>query len=63
MVQSFGGYRTVANVGSIGTYVESSTLLVEAAPMNAEALEATLLVFTAICFWLLDRYVIGLNRL
>ena len=31
--------------------------------MSPEALEAALLVFTVICFWLLDRYVLGLTRL
>jgi hypothetical protein len=31
--------------------------------MNSLVLEAALIVLSAVCFWLLDRYVVGLERL
>jgi hypothetical protein len=31
--------------------------------MNPMVLEACLIVLAAICFWLLDRYVIGCERI
>jgi uncharacterized membrane protein len=31
--------------------------------MNPLAIEAALVVLTAVSFWLLDRYVVGLERL
>jgi hypothetical protein len=31
--------------------------------MNPFVLEAFLVVLTALCFWLLDRYVIGCGRI